>query len=144
MTHGIIEHIDIFSFHPYGDNPDFGLVERYGNIRHELDSHGGAHIAIWQGEAGRQALDLRSQYAQAKYVTRRYVADFRIGCAMSSYYLVIDKRGYAKGNVCGKGILECDGKPKLAYQALQSMGWLFDSAERAEDLYIRINSFGTP
>ncbi|NMA20623.1 MAG: hypothetical protein GX927_08595 [Lentisphaerae bacterium] len=144
VTHGIIEHIDIFSFHPYGDNPDFGLVERYGNIRHELDSHGGAHIAIWQGEAGRQALDLRSQYAQAKYVTRRYVADFRIGCAMSSYYLVIDKRGYAKGNVCGKGILECDGKPKLAYQALQSMGWLFDSAERAEDLYIRINSFGTP
>jgi hypothetical protein len=152
MKNGITKYIDIFTFHPYGTNPEFGLEERYGNIRHELDTHGGKHIEIWQGEVGmptvaREGLSIGSEYAQAKFVTRRYTADFRVGCSMSSYYMVIDKQNYnlePTSNVCGMGVLNCKGEAKLSYRALQSMGYLFDSAQRADDLYMRINIFGTP
>lgn len=149
VENGITGHIDILSFHPYGTNPELGIIERYTNLRHELDTHGGKHVKIWQGEVGRSTvpnpgLASGSEYVQAKFIARRFTIDFKVGCDMSSYFMVIDKKGYDKGRVCGFGVLDCKGKPKLSYWALQAMGFLFDSAERADDLYIRINSFGTP
>jgi len=148
---GIAKYIDILTFHPYGSNPEFGLEARYNNIRYELDSHGGSHVKIWQGETGSQTLpdgviSAGTEYVQAKFITRRFTADFRIGCEMSSYFMVIDKQNYGPQlyGVCGFGVMDCKGTPKLSYYALQSMGYLFDSAEKAEDLYIRINIYGTP
>ena len=149
---GLAKYIDILTFHPYGTNPEFGLEVRYDNIRYELDTHGGSHIKIWQGETGmptiqRMGLSSGNEYVQAKFLTRRYTSDFKIGCEMSSYFMVIDKQNYNERTgekVCGMGVLKCTGSPKLSYQALQSMGYLFDSAEKAEDLYIRINIHGTP
>jgi hypothetical protein len=59
--------------------------------------------------------------------------------------MVMDKQSYnAGGGVCGFGVLDCQGNPKLSYRALQSMGYLFDSAEKADDLYLRVNIHGTP
>ena len=149
VENGIAEHIDILSYHPYGSNPEFGLAERHNDLRHALDTHGGRSVALWQGETGmptvpHPGLTNGSQYAQAKFVTRRFTADFKVGCEMSSYFMVIDKKGYNAGGVCGMGVLDCEGKPKLSYRALQCMGYLFDSAERDDDLYIRLNLFGTP
>ncbi len=151
---GIAKYIDILTFHPYGSNPEFGLETRYDNLRYELDSHGGFHVRIWQGETGLMTIphDIHSgnEYVQAKFVTRRFTADFRIGCEVSSYFMVIDKQHYNNSDnnkgeqVCGFGVMDYMGKPKLSYQALQSMGYLFDSAEQAEDLYIRISIFGFP
>ena len=64
---------------------------------------------------------------------------------MSSYFMVMDKRAYnAQGGVCGYGVLDVQGRPKLAFRALQSMGYLFDSAEKADDLYLRVNIYGAP
>jgi len=152
VKNGITKYIDIFTFHPYGVNPEFGLEERYNNIRYELDSHGGEHIRIWQGEVGyptikKDGFCSGSEYVQAKYITRRFTADFKLGCEVSSYFMVIDKQNYnldGNSKVCGYGVLDCKGNPKLSYIALQSMGYLFDSAQRADDLYIRISVFGTP
>jgi polysaccharide biosynthesis protein PslG len=147
---GIVKYIDILTFHPYGSNPEFGLEARYNNLRYELDVHGGSHIKIWQGETGMMTIPhgiifTGNEYVQAKFITRRFTADFRIGCEMSSYFMVIDKQNYNTGqSVCGYGVMDCKGNPKLSYRALQSMGYLFDSAEEANDLYIRINIHGTP
>jgi hypothetical protein len=148
---GIAKYIDIFSFHPYGPNPEFALAERYDNIRHELDTHGGKHVRIWQGECGfptesRPGFGNGDRYAQSKFLTRRFTADFIIGCEMSSFFMVIDKQGYEreKGKVCGQGVLDCTGAPKQSYHALQAMGFMFADAGKADDLYIRVNNFGTP
>ncbi len=149
VASGIAEHIDILSYHPYGSNPEFGLAERHNNLRHELDTHGGRHVALWQGETGLPTQPMSGSarggaYVQAKFIARRFTADFKVGCEMSSYFMVIDKTGYDRGRVCGYGVLDCEGRPKLGYRALQAMGYLFDDAERADDLYIRVNLFGTP
>jgi polysaccharide biosynthesis protein PslG len=149
---GIAKYIDILTFHPYGANPELELETRYNNLRYELNSHGGSHVKIWQGETGMQTIPHEvifagTEYAQSKFITRRFTADFRIGCEMSSYFMVMDKLNYNEGSgekICGFGVLDCKGNPKLSYHTLQSMGYLFDSAEKAEDLYIRINIHGTP
>lgn len=143
---GIAEHIDILSYHPYGLNPELALAERHQNLRRTLDAHGGRHVRLWQGECGCSPQHGFSghPYVQAKFITRRYTADFKSGCEVSSYFMVMDKQHYAQGGVCGYGVLDSAGRPKLSYQALQAMGLLFADAEPADDLYIRINSFGTP
>jgi polysaccharide biosynthesis protein PslG len=146
---GITKYIDALSYHPYGGNPEFGLLERFNNLRSELDSHNGKHITIWQGEAGyptkpHGVVCSGNEYVQAKYLTRRFAADFRCGVEMSSYFMVMDKQGYNKSGICGYGVLDTQGHPKPAYTALQSMGYLFDSAERAENLYLRVNIYGAP
>ncbi len=149
VENGIAGHIDALTFHPYGCNPEFGLRERFENLRHELDAHGGCHVAIWQGEEGyatrHSIVASGSEYVQAKCLTRRYTADFRCGVEMSSFFMVMDKKAYKPGaDGCGHGVIDTAGRPKLAYKALQAMGYLFDSAERADDLYLRVNIHGAP
>ena len=136
---GIAEYIDIFSYHPYQQIPEIYYQDRLQYIR-DLIAESGRPITIWQGENGRpskSALLRRgwkaTEGSQARYLTRRYLTDLRLGVEMTSYFLICDiGNGYfPNGNVHSQGVIDATDpdnyRPKLAYRAMQSMAWLFDS-----------------
>ena len=136
---GIAEHIDIFSEHPYTSIPELYFPEILQQIRGMI-AESGRPISIWQGENGRpsnSALLKRgwkaTEGSQARYLTRRYLTDLRLGVEMSSYFLICDiGNGYMpNGNVHSQGVIDATDpenyRPKLAFRAMQSMAWLFDS-----------------
>ena len=136
---GIAEHIDIFSCHPYSAVPELYFPEAVRQIR-DLIAQSGRRIGLWQGENGRPSntiLLLRgwkaTEGSQARYLTRRYLTDLRLGLDMTSYFLICDLgNGYAgEGKVHSQGVIDGTDpenyRPKLAYRAMQSMAWLFDS-----------------
>ena len=136
---GIAEHIDIFSYHPYGAIPELCYPEIIEKIR-ELIAQSGKKISLWQGENGRPS-DTRltkrgwktTEGSQARYLTRRYLTDLRLGLEMSSYFQMCDLgNNYApNGNVHSQGVIDArdpeNYHPKLSYRAMQSMAYLFDS-----------------
>ena len=136
---GIAEHIDIFSYHPYSNIPELYYPENLRFIR-DLIAESGRPIKFWQGENGRpsdSALLRRgwkaTEGSQARYLTRRYLTDLRLGVDMTSYFLICDLgNGYLpKGKVHSQGVIDATDqenyRPKLAFRAMQSMAWLFDS-----------------
>ena len=136
---GIAEHIDIFSYHPYNSIPELYFPEKLQLIR-GLIAKSGRKIAIWQGENGRPSNTLllrrgwkATEGNQARYLTRRYLTDLRLGVEMSSYFLICDiGNGYMpNGQVHSQGVIDATDpenyRPKLAFRAMQSMAWLFDS-----------------
>ena len=137
---GIAEHIDIFSYHPYeGSVPEMYFPNRLQFIRDQIAASG-RKITVWQGENGRpsnSALLHRGWKAtegcQARFLTRRYLTDLRLGIEMSSYFMICDiGNGYLpNGNVHSQGVIDATDpenyRPKLAFRAMQSMAWLFDS-----------------
>ena len=136
---GIADHIDIFSYHPYGAIPEFCYPEILEKIR-EFIKASGKNIPIWQGENGRPS-DTRltkrgwktTEGSQARFLTRRYITDLKLGIEMTSYFQMCDLgNGYApNGNVHSQGVIDATDpenyRPKLSYRAMQSMAWLFDS-----------------
>ena len=139
FDNNIAEYMDIFSYHPYNGIPELYYGERLQFIR-DLIRKSGRDIPIWQGENGRpsnSALLNRGYKAtegsQARYLTRRYLTDLRLGVEMSSYFLICDiGNGYLpNGNVHSQGVIDATDpenyRPKLAFRAMQSMAWLFDS-----------------
>lgn len=147
---GISNHIDAFSYHPYGVSPEFEIETRHNYIRDSF-KRSGRKIQIWQGEAGRDTGygssnkgKLLSEYNQAKYLVRRHVTDVRLGSEVSSYFMVSDKASYSAGKVSGMGVIDIAGKPKLSFFTLQAMGFLFSGVERADDLYVRVFQHGRP
>ena len=136
---GIAKHIDIFSYHPYNSMPELYFPEIAQFIR-SLIAESGRKITIWQGENGRPSNTIMSRRgwkategSQARYLTRRYLTDLRLGIEMSSYFLICDLgNGYAgKGKVHSQGVIDATDpenyRPKLAFRTMQSMAWLFDS-----------------
>lgn len=136
---GIAEHIDVFSYHPYQHIPEKHYQDRLQFIR-DLILESGRSITIWQGENGRpsnSALLRRgwkaTEGSQARYLTRRYLTDLRLDLEMTSYFLICDiGNGYLpNGNVHSQGVIDATDpenyRPKLAFRAMQSMAWLFDS-----------------
>jgi len=140
----IAEYADIISYHPYGVIPEQNVDAKFDFIRHNI---GSLSIPIWQGEAGRPAgvYDntgygvATTEYNQAKYLTRRFVTDLRLGVEMASFFAVSDFGGYCNKGEMPFGVLNrLEKRPKLAFYALQAMGFLFDGLEQAQDLYCRI------
>ena len=139
FRHGIAEHIDIFSYHPYDGIPEACFPDRLQFIRDQIAASG-RDIAIWQGENGRPsdsaALNCgwkSTEGNQARYLTRRYLTDLRLGVDMTSYFLICDVgNGYLPdGQWHTYGVIDPSKpenyRPKLAFRAMQSMAWLFDS-----------------
>jgi len=139
---GLAGHIDVFSYHPYNGIPELYYPERLQFIR-DLIAKSGRPITIWQGENGRpsnSALLRRgwksTEGSQARYLVRRYLTDLRMEVEMTSYFLICDiGNGYLpNGNVHSQGVIDArdpeNYRPKLAYRAMQSMAWLFDSRTR--------------
>ena len=136
---GIAEYIDSFTYHPYQAMPEPAYPERLQFIR-ELIAKSGKNITLWMGENGRPSNSntlgrgIRSTEAsQAKYLTRRYLTDLRMGMEVSSYFLICDiGNGYLpNGNVHSQGVIDATDpenyRPKLAFRAMQSFANLFDS-----------------
>ena len=136
---GIAEYIDIFSYHPYDGIPESFFPDRLQFIRDQIAASG-RPITVWQGENGRPSHSAllncgwkATEGSQARYLLRRYLTDLRLGVEMSSYFLICDiGNGYLpNGNLHSYGVIDRtdpdDYRPKLAFRAMQSMAWLFDS-----------------
>ena len=135
---GIAKYIDIFSYHPYNIIPELYFPDRLQYIR-DLIEKSGYKIEIWQGENGRStdSAFLKNGWkctegGQARYLTRRYLTDLRLGIPMTSYFLACDiGNNYMPGRLCCHGVISAADpihyRPKLSFRAMQSFAWLFDS-----------------
>ena len=146
---GLGRYADIISFHPYGYVPEFNLASRLNFIKHNIRCEG-KELRIWQGECGRTAggppMDgcsmITSEYNQAKFLARRFVSDVALGMEVSSFFNVSDFASYQNGGgeFCYGLINRLERRPKLAFDALQSIGYLFDGIEAAPDLYVHLRT----
>ena len=139
FDNGIADYIDSFTYHPYQAMPEPAYADRLQFIR-DLIAKSGKNITLWMGENGRPSNSntlgrgIRSTEAsQAKYLTRRYLTDMRMGMEVSSYFLICDiGNGYLpNGNVHSQGVIDATDpenyRPKLAFRAMQSFANIFDS-----------------
>jgi len=156
IKHNIVEHIDIFSYHPYGLHPELNIEQRFKYFKNAFAATG-KNIELWQGECGRPSASVvkgrgwkLTTANQARYLTRRILTDLRLGFDMTSYFLVADLNGlngYGGDNNSGgfhhQGIIDAvDYKPKPAFFALQSMAYLFDSETKyLDDACLEIRSY---
>lgn len=145
---GIGNYADIISYHPYGFVPEFNLASRFNFIK-ENTRIDGRTLPIWQGECGRPAgapiwdvALIPSEYNQAKFLTRRFVADITVGAQVSSFFNVSDFGGYQNeaGDFMFGLIHRQEKRPKLAFDALQSVAYLFEGIEPAPDLYVHLRT----
>ncbi|OQA83847.1 MAG: hypothetical protein BWY31_02718 [Lentisphaerae bacterium ADurb.Bin242] len=135
------EVIDVFSYHFYGNNPEDFLPERVAHIRANLEIPG-KKLEVWEGESGRASgksalFAMPSEYNQAKYLVRRHVSDIACGCSLTSFFTATDLLCYyPDGGDSHYGIIHArENRPKLAYFAMQSLGWLFDGLETAPEYF---------
>ena len=145
---GLGKYADIISYHPYGFVPEFNLASRFNFIKENTRVDGRA-LPIWQGECGRPAgapigdvALIPSEYNQAKFLTRRFVADITVGAQVSSFFNVSDFGGYQNeaGDFMFGLIHRQEQRPKLAFGALQSVAYLFEGVEPAPDLYVHLRT----
>lgn len=137
---GLPEHIDTFNYHFYDSIPENGMVARFNHLRHAMTRKDGTILPIWQGESGRAAgksmlFSFPTQLGQARYLTRRYLTDLICGADVSSFFTITDFLCYyADGADQYYGIIDArKNEPKLAYYALQALGYLCDGIGRADD-----------
>ena len=153
FENGIAEHIDIFSYHPYGSIPELYWPERLQYIK-DLIARSGKDIQVWQGENGRpSAWNITkkgwkyTQMNQAKHLTRRYLTDLRLGITMSSYFLCCDiGNGYnPNGKVYSQGVIDANDdnnyKPKVSFRAMQSFARLFDSETHPMNVNVEVHPY---
>ena len=142
------KYADIISFHPYGFVPEFNLAARFNFIKENTRINGKA-LRIWQGECGRTAGApmgdcslIPSEYNQAKFLTRRFVSDIALGAEVSSFFNVSDFTAYqsGEGDFMFGLIHRKEKRPKLAYEALRSIAYLFEGIESAPDLYVHLRT----
>ena len=144
---GIANYADVISYHPYGYVPEFNLDARYNFIKNTIKTPK-KEMRIWQGESGRTAGKasegssyIATEYNQAKYLCRRFVADVSLGSEVSSFFNVSDFANYHGEGEFQYGIFNrIEKRPKLAFDALCSMGYLFDGIETAPDLYVHLRT----
>lgn len=137
----LADHIDIFSYHFYGPVPEEFIEARVANLRANLvPSDPAKKIRFWQGESGRASgksglFSFPTEMAQAKYLTRRYLTDLACGAELSSIFTVTDFLCYyPDGRDQYYGVIDAKNNcGKLAYYAMQGMGFLFDGLVNAPD-----------
>ena len=137
----LADHIDIFSYHFYGPVPEEFIGERVNHLRACLrPSDPAKKIRFWQGESGRASgksmlFSFPTEMAQAKYLTRRFLTDLACGAELSSIFTVTDFLCYyPDGRDQYYGVIDAKHNcGKLAYYAMQGMGFLFDGLVNAPD-----------
>ena len=143
---GIAEDIDIFSYHPYEEIPELYWPARLQFIRDRIEESG-KKIEIWQGENGLPA-DISEVY-QARFLTRRYLTDLRLGVDMTSYFTACDfGNGYNGNQLFRFGVVDASDpanyKAKLALRAMQSFTWLFDDDTKPANVSFEVHPYETP
>ena len=138
FDNGIADYIDAFTYHPYQGIPEFDYPERLQFIRDLIDESG-RNITLWMGENGRPSDSAllgngfkNTEGSQARFLTRRYLTDLRMGMEVSSYFTICDfGNGYIPGKLFPYGIVDISDpenyRPKLAFRAMQSFANIFDS-----------------
>ncbi len=171
---GGAKHIDFWCGHAYGCVPerfrhhqkiadestdDYVAVLR--DMRRFVDSKGGKHVEIWQGESGFPSWfpaghwlypkgvckeGWQSQANQAKWLLRRYLTDRRAGIARSSFYQTADiSRHYSMATTTQKhpaehGILNgWTYEPKMSYYAFSHWNAVFAASKCDESASAKLD-----
>jgi len=147
LREGLAEFIDAFSYHRYFVFPERQSHQDVEALRAAFRAHGGARIALWQGESGCPSVPSTthalantpvSEAAQAAVLLRGIVSDLVNGLDYTCYFHVSDFKCYYRNGHCAApnyfGLLTCDDPPraKPSYFAFQSLCSLFD-AETTRD-----------
>lgn len=145
LQHGLLEHVDKVSYHPYRPIPEKGYAQTLQTWRRLLREYAGNRPlpGLWQGEngcpsqkgsAGALADQDWNEVRQAKWLLRRILYDLVLEVELTSYFHLVDLLRYNwgsgptdRGNF--KGLLRGeDYSPKPAYSAYQRVCALFDAA----------------
>ncbi len=144
---GVGDYVDIFNYHGYDNTPEAGLREMVEMARACLRKPDGTPLRVWQGESGRASgpsalFSFPTEYAQAKFVARRILADLREGAEVTSRFTVTDfLRYYPDGRDQFYGLINArEDRPKMGFAALQHLGWFCDGLERAPDQFLKFRS----
>ena len=154
---GICKYIDIYTFHRYHILPELAAPEDYRMLRNAFDTHGGAHVKLWQGESGCPSVASETEALsgtpvneeiQAKVLTRSLLNDLMNGLDYTSYFTLSDFKYYYRNGLIPKpnyfGLLTFDAPPrrKPAYYAFQTLCNLFDDDTVLSDEYkVELNPF---
>ena len=165
--------IDFWCGHAYGCVPERlrhqqkiaaestdDFVDILRDMRRFIDSKGGSHVEIWQGESGFPSWfpnshwlypkgvckeGWQSQANQAKWMLRRFITDRRAGIVRSSFYQMADiSRHYSMATTTQKhpaehGILNgWTYEPKMSYFAFGHWNAIFAASRYDESSSARL------
>lgn len=165
MSRELAEVTDYVTYHRYVFDVDTGVLEYVRSIRAILDSFGGQHIGIIQGETGTQS-DYSTQGAlkkaqwtehrQTKFLLRKVLIDLMSDVSFTSWFSTVDifeniqndegeltKDWYGFFGLLGETFDE-SGRPlgvyhkKKAYSAMQALCSLFAGDPRKVDLPVQL------
>lgn len=139
---GIAEVADIYNYHDYKRYPEDNLRNSFEQLRTIFKRKDGTCLEIWNGESGRASgksnvFAFPSEYAQAKFISRRVVCDVSYGAKVTNIFSVTDFLSYYEdGRDQYYGIWNArENKAKLGYYTLQSLCYIFDGLEKAPEYY---------
>ncbi|WP_347244709.1 hypothetical protein [Thermogutta sp.] len=164
LAHGILDHVDKVSYHPYRPVPEEGYRETLETWRTLLrqSSPTGKPVPLWQGENGcpsqPASAGALSEYdwtetRQAKWLLRRMLYDRVLEVELTSYFHMVDLVNYnwgtgPSGKTNFKGLLRGENySPKPAYYAYQRVCALFDGETRREtslDAMLTVSNVSAP
>lgn len=149
---GILEDMNFFCVHSYCIQPELNYRKTLSLLRRTLDSLGGKHVELYQGEGGYASWFPEghwlppyvhaSERNQQIWMLRRYFLDFSIGLKMSSYFQMADMKGnYKVADETRKrparcGILNGENyTPKPSYYTMKNLTAFFRDGMKTADLY---------
>lgn len=132
---GLPDVLDMWTYHGYRRSPEEDVRMSLDQMRALFRRADGSLPDLAMGESGRGAgpaptarVSTRTEYGQAKFVTRRFFFDCSMGARFANIFNVGSKN-------YGLFKLE-DRKPRLAYYVVRSLATIFDGLEPAPDLLI--------
>lgn len=147
LAHGMAQHVDKISFHPYRAVPEQGYRETLESWRQLIRQNAEKTVELWQGENGCPSrpgsAGALGQYgwtetSQAKWLLRRMLYDRVLDLELTSYFHMVDLVNYnwgagPSGKTNFKGLLRGeDYSPKPSYFAYQRLCTLFDGSAQRE------------
>lgn len=147
LDHGMAEHVDAVSYHPYRTPPEKNYDGEVAAMR-KLLAATGRDIKLWQGENGCPSKQMTGSWSyvrqpwtetiQAKWLTRRILSDLRLEVDLTSYFHTVDLLNYnwgqgGSGHDQFMGVLRGkDYTRKPSYFAYQSLCTLIDAQTKRD------------
>ncbi|MBR4673450.1 MAG: hypothetical protein IKP00_03215 [Victivallales bacterium] len=152
LRSGIARDLNFFCMHAYCIQPELNYRQSLAMLRRILDANDGAHVELWQGEAGYASwfpenhhlspYVRESQRNQSVWMLRRYFLDCALGLKRSSFFQMADMKNnykmanFTKKNPARHGLL--DGEtylPKQSYQTMRHLTAFFKDGMKPAELY---------
>ncbi|NQZ75324.1 MAG: hypothetical protein HRT61_04325, partial [Ekhidna sp.] len=170
---GIANHIDVFSFHPYGVFPEASRKKMKVQVKmplvyepvmntvdglQQLIDESGRDIELWQGECGYPSAingsgwngtGPYSKNIQAKWILRRGFTDLGLGLNVSAYFMIKENKNPYREYYNFKGLLEFhELRPKVGYDVYRNLNAIVNGAYYLDTLttceFEIINEGGLP